>query len=155
MFLNLALGCSVTQKNGLWLWRAEGPMPVHSPGQAKRHPGELYVIITPAPYKGKSPKPNAFLFGMYDRYNTFALWHTVYLLLTRHNQSKLGSALVVFVGSGRLLYYIFIYPRCRFACLGLWTLRACPFRALLVICYPGCSFRACVVLCTLHLLTYP
>ena len=45
---------------------------------------------------------------MDDRYNTFAL-------------------------TGRLLYYIFIYPRCRFACLGLCTLRACPFRACVVL----------------------
>ena len=31
----------------LWLWRAESPMDVHSPGQAERHPGKLMSCHQP------------------------------------------------------------------------------------------------------------
>ena len=47
----------------------------------------------------------------------------------------LGYVRFAFALSGRLLFVtIIIYPRCRFACLGLCTLCVCPFRAF-IVCY--------------------
>ena len=49
----------------------------------------------------------------------------------------------------RAFVVIVVYPRCRFACLGLCTPCFCPFRAFdAIVVYPRCRF-ACLGLCTL------